>query len=425
MVIYKVNELNLSIAFIDVLGLPYCGDTLKKRGLGGSESSVILIAPELVKLGFQVTVFNRCGEDDTHPGVYDGVNYINLNGISSCSNIDIIISSRSIAPYTGDPKFNNIIKTAKYKVLWMHDTFVQGSDPFVEHMIVNKRFDKIFTLSDFHSVYVTNCDHGAKRMFEVLKNKIFQTRDGMRRYHDWVNVFAKDPNLFIYNASLTKGMVPLVKDIWPKFIEQVPHAKLVIIGGFYRFPDRQPDDQEKRWHELKALPNNKNITFTGIIKQDEIADLLTKASYYVAPGAFPETFGISALEALNYNTPIIGCRFGAMEETAIDKASYLLDYPVEPNGLFPNINKDEQVNRFLDMMLRAHADKYLWKQKAHYCNIVKPYSQWDSIALQWKQHFYNVLGEYLPVEEYLQVKYINKRIHQIFGRRFANPEDFL
>ena len=31
-----------TIAFLDIIGLPYDGDTLKKRGLGGSESATIL-----------------------------------------------------------------------------------------------------------------------------------------------------------------------------------------------------------------------------------------------------------------------------------------------------------------------------------------------------------------------------------------------
>ena len=36
----------ISIAIIDIIGLTYDGDTLNKRGLGGSESAVILLARE-------------------------------------------------------------------------------------------------------------------------------------------------------------------------------------------------------------------------------------------------------------------------------------------------------------------------------------------------------------------------------------------
>ena len=50
----------ISIAIIDIIGLTYDGDTLNKRGLGGSESAVILLAKELAKKNFKVTVFNNC-----------------------------------------------------------------------------------------------------------------------------------------------------------------------------------------------------------------------------------------------------------------------------------------------------------------------------------------------------------------------------
>ena len=39
----------ISVAIIDIIGLTYDGNTLNKRGLGGSESAVILLAKELSK----------------------------------------------------------------------------------------------------------------------------------------------------------------------------------------------------------------------------------------------------------------------------------------------------------------------------------------------------------------------------------------
>jgi hypothetical protein len=82
-----------SIAILDLIGLVYDGSTLSKKGLGGSESAVILIAKELRKIGFPVTVFNACAEDDARPGIYDGVIYRPMNDIKSDDQFDILISS--------------------------------------------------------------------------------------------------------------------------------------------------------------------------------------------------------------------------------------------------------------------------------------------------------------------------------------------
>ena len=81
----------------------------------------------------------------------------------------------------------------------------------------------------------------------------------------------------------------------------------------------------------------------------EIADILEKAAFMIYPAAFPETFGISSLESLAYNTPILTNTFGALEETAIDLACYKIPYAIEPNGLFPNINKEQQIDLFVDI----------------------------------------------------------------------------
>lgn len=427
----------LSIAIVDTIGLVYDGSTLSKRGLGGSESAVILVSRELAKLGFDVTVYNSCEDSQASPGTYDGVKY---KPFRECQDQyhDIVISSRTVLPFCPEHHFNSFInqpapysvfknlQKAKMKILWLHDTFCVG-DQLVEELVLNGYIDELFTLSDFHTSYITTCDHGRKRNFEVLKNKIFMTRNGAVNHKEWVDIKAKDPDLFVYNASVTKGMIPLVTRIWPEVKAKIPTAKLIVIGGFYRFRDgAPPDKQEEDWHKLRAEYEAKNlgITFTGVIPQYEIADILSRASYFLYPGAFPETFGISTLESLLYNTPLITCRFGALEETAYEQACYLMDYAIEPNSLFPQINTDEQIQKFIALTVNAHANKYLHQQKMYACNAVKDIASWESIAYQWKQHFYKKLGLYLSNYDYHQAKKINYKVHKVYGRRFSNPEEW-
>lgn len=412
----------MKIAFIDTLGLTYDGSTLEKRGLGGSESAVIRMAQELAKIGFDVTVFNDCTSDDSNPGRYDGVNYCPLNEAKSGTPFDVVVVSRSVKPYIENWK---VCVTAKHKVLWMHDTFCEGDDQ-IEYLINQGRLNEIFTLSDWHTGYVTHCDHGFRRNFDILKNHIFMTRNGIGNMNPgWIDVREKDPNLFVFNASVTKGMVPLVKQIWPEVKRRIPDAKLTIIGGYYKFREAAgPDQQEKDWTEM-ALQHGKDIHFTGVIKQQEISDILRKASYMIYPVGFPETFGISTLEALAHNVPLITCRFGALEETAIDLASWKIKYPVEPNWALPWLNQQQQVDIFVNEVVNAYNNKYLHQQKMYACNQVKDICGWDSVALQWKQHFYKKLGEYLPINEYRQVQKINAQVRKVFNRRFMNPEELV
>ncbi len=429
----------ISIAFLDIIGLPYDGDTLKKRGLGGSESATILMAKELTKLGFKVTIFNNCNKDSNlaREGTYDGVQYFDntILDYKSDFKFDIVISLRTIIPFItpnlykqfegyNPQRYSAITANARHKAVWMHDTFANG-DLILEDLLVQGHIDEVFTLSDFHSTYVMNCDHGKRRNMEVLKHKFFQTRNGIVTYKNDVDIRKKDPHLYVFNAAFTKGMAPLVNDIWPKIKAKIPEAKLICIGGFYVFPGQELDAQGKEWTKMSNDPKNKNlgIEFTGVIRQSEIADILERASYKLFPGAFPETFGISSLEAIAYNTPIIGTRFGALEETAVSEACYMIDYAIEPNSLFPFIPKERQVEKFVHTVIMAHHNRYLHQQKQYACNQIKGVVGWDSVALQWKQHLYRQLGNYLSKEEYRKVCHINSRVKKVFGRRFTNIEE--
>lgn len=413
----------MKICIIDKIGLCYDGNTLEKQGLGGSESAVIYISQELAKIGFAVTVFNNC-IDSNHsaPGNYNGVRYIdNRDAAKHNEQYDFVIVSRTVSPFvTNDYPF---VHSAKKCVLWLHDTFVDG-DQYVEDLAVSGKIDHIFTLSDWHTTYILNSAHGKRRNFEVLKKKIFQTRNGACCHIHEVDITKKDRNHFVYNASASKGMLPLINDIWPEIKKQIPEAKLTIIGGYYRFREgASPDEQEKTVAEMRSREDLKalGVEFTGVIRQKEIAQILAKASLMLYPGAFPETFGISSLESLLYKTPLVTTRFGALEETAVERACYLIDYAIEPNGLFPHIDKPTQVRKFLETFFYAYNNPYILQQKQQYCTVVKDVAGWDTVALEWKQFFYQVTGNFLPVEEYKKATRTKKKVQRVFGRTFSMP----
>lgn len=433
----------MKIAIIDIIGLPYDGTTVYNQGLGGSESAVTFMAEELAQIGFAVTVFNNCNIDHARPGVYQGVTYRPLTDLLQDHRFDIVISSRTIIPFAEPARYpelndgralplqsynlyDRIVQHASMRVLWMHDTFCLG-DNMIEELAVTNRITDIFTLSDFHLTYVANCHHGRRRNFEVLKSRLFITRNGARRYGGEVDIQAKDRNLFVYNASVTKGMIPLVNQIWPKIRQRIPTARLQVIGGYYRFSSTSaPDQQEQDWRRMVADPQYAamGIEFLGVIPQRDIAGILARANFMIYPGAFPETFGISSLESLLYNTPLITCRFGALEEVAIEGACYHIDYAIEPNGLYPDINSAAQVDRFVELAVAAYHNTYLHQQKQYYCNIVRDIAGWDSVALQWKQHFFKKCGQYLTRDDYRRVTKINRRVHRVWNRRYTNTVEF-
>lgn len=418
-----------SICFLDTLGLLYTGDTVYKKGLGGSESAVIYMGEELTKLGFDVTVYNKCEQE----GMYSGVEYIDIGKVrDEKRSFDILISLRSALPLVPQQHgwdiwnkfkkdigpFTSIVENAKKKFIWMHDTFLEGEE-WLEPLLLDGKIDEVFLLSDWHSHYVSQSDHWntPKRDYAQLKHKIFQTRNGMKKYVNNVDINKKDPNLFIYNSSVTKGMIPLVEKVWPLVKKEIPNAKLIVIGGYYRGagPNNTADEGEKKFFQLsEANEGQLDVHFTGVITQKEIANYLAQATWMIYPPDFPETYGISTLEAMNYNVIPLTSNFGALEEVALDQCSFKVHYNI--------FHDDMQVQRFVEMVVRAYNNPYLKQQKQYACNEIKQYSSWETVAVEWAYHFYRLHEEIVDREFTERARAITSNVNRIYNRRNVNPE---
>lgn len=437
----------MRIAFLDTVGLKYNGDTLNKKGLGGSESAIIYLTQELAKLGHEVTAFIRLEGEEAY---YNGVHYVdNIRASNNVEKFDVLISSRSCVPFipvqyrvavlkeTGYDilQMQGLVTNSKFKVVWLHDCFLTG-DNWFEGLLVDGLIDEVFTLSDWQTSYISNGHIWRGRIYEVMKQKIFQTRNGAKQHLSEIDITQKDRNSFVFNASISKGMRTLVEFCWPKIKEKLPDAKLTIIGGYYFGAgfNQTPDEQEIAYFELvKKYGDMNGITFTGVIKQNEIAEILSKAYLTVYPAAHhPETFSISVLESLLYNTPVVSTRFGAIEETAIEQASYIMNYGIDAlskvktdtNGKVIEYTYDEnQINRFVNLVVNAYNDTYLWQQKAYACNELKEWVTWETVARQWEEHLSKKTDNYLSLDKQKRVRRINREVNRIFRRRFVNSED--
>jgi glycosyltransferase involved in cell wall biosynthesis/ubiquinone/menaquinone biosynthesis C-methylase UbiE len=421
----------IKVAILDTVGLSYTGDTVRKQGLGGSESAVIFMAEELVKQGFEVSIFNDCPT----PGVYYGVNYYERKDVKAQNQkFDILISQRSFIPFIPeDFKFRiweeervnlewylTLVKNSTYRVVWLHDLWCPG-EHWLEYLVANKYIDEMFTLSDFHYNWYINKNN---QNFELLKTKFFQTRNGITSYGDEVDIESKDKNLFVFNASAIKGMGPLLDTMWPKVKAEIPEAKLLIIGGVYRWTEEGQNltAATSYWDNFyieyrKKYDNKLGVKFLGIIPQKEVAELYKKASFFLYTNILQETYGISTTEAINYNVPLIGMRHGALEEIAAEKTSYLTDY---------YFNKDDgQADKVLAQVKLAYYNDDLRKQKMLACNDFKGWLGWDLVGLQWKIHFHRLFGLDISNEDKQKQQEVFLKHMHLYNKRIINNEDLL
>jgi glycosyltransferase involved in cell wall biosynthesis len=381
----------MKIAFIDCFGMPYDGDTLNERGLGGSETAVISMAKELVELDYEVFVFNSCNTPDSEPGNYEGVSYIPLRNFDDFPGFDIVISVRSVVPFIPDPReytrgfelpdFSKV-QDASLRVLWRQDTLVEG-DELLPDLIDAELLDEVWIISDWHK------EHTLEHL-GILEKNVWQTRNGMNYYEGRVG---KEKNCFVWNAAAYKGLDLLLENIWPKVRELIPDAQLVVIGGYYSGMDDDNRKTIKAWQNEEQYVKRAEelgIIFTGVIKPEAVAYYYRLGQFFIYPPTFPETYGISTLEAQAYGCIPITYNMGALETIAHDGLSF--KSPLPPK---------EYPDAFVATVYQAYHSDQLENKTANEEAFALTNS-WNTVALAWHNHFEEL--ELTDLDQFLQGK---------------------
>ena len=107
----------LTIAFVYSKRYSFYPPDYLDRGLGGAESTLVLLAKALAKLGHNIEVYNCCFKD----GTYDGVVWKSLWKLDQNKRFDVVISLRLLET------FKNYKFDLPIKAVWIHDEALEGS----------------------------------------------------------------------------------------------------------------------------------------------------------------------------------------------------------------------------------------------------------------------------------------------------------
>ena len=283
---------------------------------GGVEKVVREISTRLVRLGFDVTCYDRKNKhvmdsDEDLPTLseYNGVKIkdcftIDKKGLAAVSSsligsLKILFSGANVVHYhaEGPSAMLPIIKfLSKKKVIvtvhgldWKRDKWGDGfASKYIKfgEKMAAKYADEIVVLSDavkkyFEETYNRDTHfipNGVTRP-EVLKANIIR-----KKY----NLGKDDYFLFLGRIVPEKGIHYLID----AYNQVSTNKKLVIAGG--------ASDTDSYYEELKRkAQNNKNIIFTGFVQGQELEELYSNAYVYVLPSDL-EGMPLSLLEAMSY-----------------------------------------------------------------------------------------------------------------------------
>jgi len=255
----------------------------------------------------------------------------------------------------------------KPNILWMHDTW---DDPECEHLKdpeLRKRFKKIVFVSN-HQQQTFN--HGLGVPYAeglVIQNAIVPIEE-----HDKPNdgVF----NL-IYHTTPHRGLELLV----PVFehmcsIKNNIKMHLDVYSSFEIYGWAERDKQYKGIFE--KCKDHPNITYHGYQPNDVIREALKKAHIYAYPNIWPETSGISIIEAMSAGCSVVAPNFAAIPET-LSNFGIMYNWHEDVN---PHANTFANA---LNAALEIHWEENVQNKLKFQAMYANNFYNWNLRATQW------------------------------------------
>lgn len=324
------------------------------KGIGGSEEAVIYLAKEFVNLGYEVTVYNSCGD---FMGEYEGVKYRPYYDLNQKDVFNIVICWRNNF-------FNQLSINAKQKYVWLHD--VPAPDLILPDDL--NTFDKVFVLSQFHKSLLPKY---------IPEEKIFVTANGIN-LPDFIKPdLSRNTKRLIHTSSYDRGIENLLH-IWPEVKKEVPEAELHLFYGWETYDQMVKGGARSPEFKQKMLPlmAQEGVFEYGRIGHKKLVKEFFKSGIYVYPSHFEEISCISAMKAQACGCVPVVIDYAALSETVKEG--------VKIAGRGDNPATMEIFKRELIALLKDEARQEELRIKVR---MNKESFGWDKVASQWSDLF--------------------------------------
>jgi glycosyltransferase involved in cell wall biosynthesis len=324
--------------------------------ISGSEYMAMNLAKEFTKFGYRTFIFGSFEDEENnidYQGIYDGIQYIDYKSFPEFSSkyiIDYLIISRFVSNLV---YYDNILNV----YLWVHDILPHMSNNapvFQSHLV---KFKGFIVLSSWQKKYVMDHIGVPENMMILSRNAIYSER--FLNY----NPDTKIPYRFIYISDAYRGLEHLI-DMMPKIKEKYPETTLVIYTRIEHIEEKVMD----------AIKSMDYVSLNSRVSQDTIKDELLKSDVWLYPTNFPETYCISALEAMAAGCLVAGVKYAGLTDT-VGNRGIMVNHPIEEN-------KNELLEKLFYVMDRPVL-------KTGYVNKAR---EW---AMQ--QTYYNLAVEWLRI----------------------------
>lgn len=320
--------------------MPFDGNTVKTKSLGGSESAAYYLARELARRGHRVSCWTST-DKDVH---VDGVTYCSVgqhtqanplgerfDHYATHTPLDVLIMQRQ--PHAFHKRWN-----AKVCIWQLHDLALYRS---AAHMLNGLwQIDAITTVSQWHADQVKTVWKLSDDILRVVPNGVDPSlyeappeKPCITFRGDTTDVLS-DPRdgsvmqvvlpahgfKLLYQSRPERGLEHLVRPggIMDRVRDLPVH---LVICGYDNTTSAMADLYQRLTAQAAELPN---VSMIGALSKSQLAELQRKCDLLIYPTEFDEVSCITAMESMHAGLPMLTSAVAALPETCRDAGVELI-----------------------------------------------------------------------------------------------------
>lgn len=266
-------------------------ELFERVGFGGSEEAVMNMSRELADLGWDVTVYNRCGPVPKRYGKVMFRPFWMWNPKDVC---DVLIIWRSPKPLDFD-------LGAKKVILDLHDVVPREE-------FTSDRLEKV------HRIMVKTQAH--RSLFPNVPDDRISVVPNGQDNSLFTGNSVRDPYLLLNTSSPDRSM-DVLPELFMEVRKTVPQARMKWCYGWGNFDDLfKGDPLRQKWKaEVERKMELAGIECLGKVSQKEVARLYEEATILAYPSEFFEIDCISVKKAQAAGCVPVTTDFGAFDES--------------------------------------------------------------------------------------------------------------
>lgn len=328
---------------------------MEEKGLGGTETSILMISKSLMDLGADVKLYGFFPDSK-----YGNLKLRSINQALEDSH-DLLVYARNL--WAAD----DIRIRYNQAAVWVHDAGFNVVDDWKL-----RRIQRVMVGTQWHK------DRVLEEYPYLNPNGFLITPNGIRSSTFHKNI-KKIRGKFIYSAAPNRGLENII-DIWPEIKKRIPEATLHIFHGFDLWESssiNNPPLYEHIQHLKRKVRDfsSLGVVYRGKVGQNELAEEMLSATLWLYPTNYCESFCISAVEA-----QCAGCRVVASSVAALRE---VISYG---SMIIGDANSPEYKKKYLEAVVDEHnnyKDSYILEQR----HAMTEKYDWSTTAKMWIKEY--------------------------------------